>query len=93
MFSFTGHTGCVAALIAAGADVNTQNKWDETPLSKAAAYNHTECVALLLKHNADVNCVDLWQETPLFKATAKCHINCMKLLLEGMHVFIFGKQQ
>ncbi|KAF8063002.1 Ank1 [Scenedesmus sp. PABB004] len=46
-----GHLGCVAALVAAGADVNRAG--GGRPLLAAAARGHGEVVELLLAHKAD----------------------------------------
>jgi len=80
---------CMKALIAAGADVNAQNKWEETPLSKVASYGHLNCLELLIRNGADIDCVDIWLETPLYKSAAKGHAECVRALLEGKCSFFF----
>lgn len=53
-------------LISRRADVNTRDRWENTPLHLAAKHN-LETVARLLIHNgADINTRNIYGETPLF---------------------------
>ena len=61
-------TGSAKLLIAAGADVNTKDKWCKTPLMLAAQYGHPEITKLLIDTGADVNAKDHQGKTPLMHA-------------------------
>ena len=50
-----GHTGIVAMLLEAGAEVNARNRDGGTPLHSAAFLGQYEAVELLLENGADVN--------------------------------------
>lgn len=66
--AWKGHVEAVAALLAAGAEVNAHNQnghWGTTPLHAAAHANQREIVALLLAHGAEVNAKDQEGRTPL----------------------------
>ncbi len=77
-----GDTELVRLLIAAGADVNTMDKYGDTPLFLALHNGHTECVKLLLAApGIDVNMADRDDRTPLFRAVMDGHTECVKLLL------------
>lgn len=58
----------VGALVAAGANVNTQGKDGETPLSLVAQDNRTTILKILLSKGADANMTDKHAWTPLMKA-------------------------
>ena len=49
---------CAKLLVKAGADVNQQNDYSETPMYRAARALQNESVNLLLEHGADVNTPD-----------------------------------
>ncbi|XP_061679676.1 ankyrin repeat and SOCS box protein 13 isoform X2 [Syngnathoides biaculeatus] len=65
-----GHAGCVALLLAAGAQVDARNIDGSTPLCDACAAGSPECAELLLDHGAAVN--------PPFCATSPLHEACMR---------------
>jgi uncharacterized protein len=50
-----GDVAEVKRLIAAGADIESRNRWDHTPLMLAAARGHLEVAAALLDAGADVD--------------------------------------
>ena len=76
-----GHTECVKALLAAGADIKAQNKYGKTPLMYAAAEGQTECVKALLAAKAEVNAKEKDGQTALMIAAREGHAECVKLLL------------
>ena len=55
-------------LLKAGADVNTRNIDDETPLHEALRGGNLVITPLLISHGADVNALDSVGESPLSKA-------------------------
>lgn len=64
--------GCVAKLIAAGADVNARNNSGDTPLHWAAAENpNIEVVEALLTAGADVNAKDKFGWQPIHTAAER----------------------
>jgi ankyrin repeat protein len=67
-----GHELVVAALLAAGADVNAHNEndhWGTTPLHAAAHANQAAIAQLLIDHGAEVNSQDRVGRTPMFHTT------------------------
>ena len=60
---------CAKALIAAGIDVNSVNKYGSTPLHFAAVEGHTECVKALIAAGAKLEAEDrMFGHTPLSRA-------------------------
>ena len=68
-------------LLLAGADVNTLDNADETPLMYAAENGHTQIVKNLLEHGALVNIKNDVNNTPLTYAISGGHTKVVKLLL------------
>jgi ankyrin repeat protein len=60
----------VGTLLAAGADPNARDKFENTPLALAALNGSCEQMQLLLKHGADPNAVDKYGETALHRAVS-----------------------
>ena len=56
-------------LIAYGADINSQDKHNSTPLHWAANVGNATVVDLLLGYGANVNAVNINNQTPLFEAS------------------------
>lgn len=56
--SAKGHTECIRALLAAGANPNARDREGGTALMSACGYGSPEVVRLLLRSGADVNAVD-----------------------------------
>lgn len=65
-----GATEIIAALIAAGADIEAEGRAGAHPLHLAAAKNHTAAVTLLLDQGAQVEATDNFGFTPLMAALA-----------------------
>jgi ankyrin repeat protein/beta-lactamase regulating signal transducer with metallopeptidase domain len=73
----------VKTLIARGANVNTVDKDDLTPLYWAALKGHRDVVEFLLRKGANVNCVeqgDLF--TPLHGAACNAHLDMVEFLVD-----------
>ncbi len=60
-----GSNECVAAIVAAGADVNVPDRFGNTPLMEAASWNSVDSLRLLLSKGADANAGDLKGRTAL----------------------------
>ena len=58
-------TDVIKRLVDVGADVNRQNRYEDTPLHLAARHNNTEAVRLLLDNGADINLKNRTNKTPL----------------------------
>jgi ankyrin repeat protein len=63
-----GDLAKVRQLLEQGADVNTRDELQLTPLHWAAIYGKTEVAKLLIEKGADVNARDKNQRTPLHDA-------------------------
>ena len=70
---YGGHEAVVAALMAAGADVNAKDKLGRTALHYAAFGGYEAIVAALIAAGADVNAKNENGETLLYLAARECH--------------------
>lgn len=52
---YAGHSDCISTLVGSGADVNSKDKKQYTPLHSAAAGGQANAVKLLLELGADVS--------------------------------------
>jgi len=77
-----GQTDVVEYLIAAGANVDTENISGKTPLEFAADKGHKEVVELLIENGADVNAGGRSSQTPLNIALQRKHKNIAELLIQ-----------
>jgi ankyrin repeat protein len=69
-------------LLANGADVNTRDPQEHTPLIQAIwVYNHDKMVRLLLAKGADVNLPDKWGMTALAYAAKQGQVEDAKILI------------
>lgn len=59
----------VELLVLAGADINTQDEYGDTPLLQAVTDSHFALMKYLIEHGADVNLCNNKKQTPLFYAT------------------------
>jgi ankyrin repeat protein len=66
-----------------GSQINSRNKYGETPLIQAASKKQTDVCALLLKHGAKVNQTNSFGETALHKAATLGHLTLAKMLIEA----------
>lgn len=70
-------------LIAAGADVNIRDKFEESPLSECCSDFAPECVKLLIEHGANVNSRDDEGSTPLVSAIIGREPEILRILIES----------
>jgi uncharacterized protein len=62
---FYGNAQIASALVEAGADVNTTDRWGFTPLMKATINRHETTVEMLLEHGAGATSAPIWSSTAL----------------------------
>ena len=77
-----GNLAAVDAELAAGSDVNLQDRRGRTALAYAIANGHEEIVKVLLKHGASIELADETGATPLMQAIPKGNLAILKLLLD-----------
>ena len=77
-----GHSDSLKLLLAAGADVNATNDYDDTALIHAAFTGREECVHILVEAAADVNS-DGSLCTALIWAASYGYIECLEYLIEA----------
>ncbi|WP_406723117.1 ankyrin repeat domain-containing protein [Wolbachia endosymbiont (group B) of Campaea margaritaria] len=65
-----------------GANVNEQNKYNNTPLHYAAGYGSLSVIEKLIEEGADVNAKNNNGSTPLHLATKNDHLDVLEKLIE-----------
>jgi ankyrin repeat protein len=76
------HLDVITTLLAAGADVRSQRKWEGTPLHDAARFGLIHVAELLIAAGADVDShEDAEQRTPLYLAAANGRLHMVDYLL------------
>ena len=83
IFSQHNYYNCAEFLLQHGADPNTPNINQVTPLSLACQHGDDKCMNLLLKHGADTNIAISNHETPLYMVSRNGCDKCMFLLLQN----------
>ncbi len=78
-----GNLDEVKAALAAGADVNGRDAYNNTALNEAAEYGHTEIVTHLLAAGADIENLGGADKTPLMNAAFAGHMKVVGQLLDG----------
>ena len=73
----------IKLLLDAGADIESKDDSDRTPLCLAACRDNMDMVKLLLKAGADVNSKENNDQAPLWWAACNDNINMVKLLLNA----------
>ncbi|KAJ3114370.1 hypothetical protein HDU96_002175 [Phlyctochytrium bullatum] len=83
--SHNGHSGCVLALLKAGADVNALNKAEATPLWYACKAGNIEVAKILLDHGARADIEPIFKSTyPLLHVAVQSgKIELVKLLVDA----------
>jgi ankyrin repeat protein len=75
----------------AGADVNTTNRYSETPLHIATEVGDAKMVAFLISAKANIHATEYHGHTPLFFAIDGGHIEIVKQLISaGVDIFAIG---
>ena len=80
-----GNLESVEKLLAAGADVNSGDRYGYTPLHNACSrpdFCNPELIKTLLEAGADANVHNNWSETPLHNATYNSHVEAVQVLLK-----------
>eukprot|EP01133_Synstelium_polycarpum_P020003 gene20003-23968_t len=79
-----GHLECMKLLVEkGGADVNSKDDKNGTPLHKAALFASSECVSYLLQCKAAAKATTTNHETPLHHACAGGNPQCVELLIKA----------
>lgn len=78
----TGDSRTVSKLLEEGADIETKDQYNQTPLSWASAKGHRIIVKMLLERGADLESHDSFEQTPLLRAAKNGHKAVVSLLLE-----------
>lgn len=77
------HLDGVKFLIEQGADINSRNDSEDTPLMDAARLNYVGMCRFLIQHGANVNVKNIEGETALHRAAAAEALVIIDLLLEA----------
>ena len=72
----------VSTLLNRNANIETKNKYEETPLHLASNNGHYDIVEELLNHNANINAENMFDNTPLHLASKNGHYDIVKELLK-----------
>jgi len=72
----------IRELVAAGADINKENKYGKTPLEIAVSSGNLDMVRLLVELGADINKENKYNRTPLEIAISSGKIDMLRLLVE-----------
>ena len=75
-----GSVACLEQLIAAGANVNAEDKLGRTPSWYAACYGGSQCLEALIVAGADLQKADQNEITPIFMANANGHTLAISVL-------------
>ena len=78
----TGSVDVASWLLAHGADADSRDDYDETPLHLAVKYRRIEFVRMLLTHGIIVNAEDKANRIPLHLASERLHVEIVRLLLQ-----------
>ncbi|XP_065888702.1 inversin-like [Dysidea avara] len=88
-----GYANCVRLLLQHGAQVNTIDAEQQSPLFRACERGHTEVMVTLLQAGADVNLADNGGRTPLHWAASGGHsYMCSALIQQGVMVDASDKE-
>jgi ankyrin repeat protein len=73
---------CARLLLEAGANPNSEDMYNVTPLATAVGTGGADCIDLLINYGADINHQDCEQTTPLHAAFLRGNIECLKQLMK-----------
>ena len=71
----------VSLLLANGADINTKDSYNRTPLLLSLGFGYSDMAKLLIAKGADVNTKDNWETTPLLSAALDNNKDMENLLM------------
>jgi len=77
-----GNIDVVKSLLERGADINSLNGDDKTPLAIAAYKGSVEVVRLLIERGAEVDSRDKWDWTALHEASRHGHVEVARILID-----------
>lgn len=80
--SAKGYLSIVALLLKSGADVNSRDNAQWSPLMYAAYHGHLRVINALLENEADVSASDFQGLTPLYLAVERGHFDCVSAILQ-----------
>jgi ankyrin repeat protein len=87
-----GNLGVVRVLLEHGANTESRDKYDYSPLERASVMKHAEIAMFLLDHGADIKAQDKNKVTPLHCASAYGLLEVVRVLLKrGADVDAKGK--
>jgi ankyrin repeat protein len=78
-----GDLGAIAALLAAGTDVDSRDEHGQTALMNAARDGRADVVRLLIGHGADLNHRAKYGLTALMLAVVRGHGDAVRVLVEA----------
>jgi ankyrin repeat protein len=94
LVSRNGHLDTAKLLIDHGANVDSQNDKQQTPLAAASWFGHLEVVRLLIESGVAVSARDREGHTPFHMASDQGHLHVTKFLLEcGIDVDIWSRNE
>ncbi|MBC6402645.1 MAG: ankyrin repeat domain-containing protein [Hyphomonadaceae bacterium] len=73
----------VKRCLAAGADIESRDKWKATPLHNAARWGSVGTVRALIDAGADVNAEDTWENTPVNSAESSHNLGIVNTLIKA----------
>ncbi|MNX51797.1 Ankyrin repeats (3 copies) [compost metagenome] len=77
------HVQAAGALIEAGADVNAQNRMQDSAYLLAGAQGYREILELTLRHGADLKSTNRYGGTALIPACERGHVEVVRTLLQA----------
>ena len=63
--SMSNRTDVIKHLLHEGANMNIQNRWEDTPLHRAVRRKSTDAARILIENGANVNLLNDYDKTPL----------------------------
>lgn len=72
---------CCKILLEAGANPNSPDNYQVTPLGTACGTGGARCIDMLVKHGADINYPNIDGATPLHETFFRGNIDCLERLL------------
>lgn len=75
-----GHSECLAAIIAAGGDVDKPDAMAETPAALSCKLGHAACLRVLIEAGADLNARSRIGATAAYWAAFRGNVACLQML-------------